>query len=124
MAIGVRCLRYVMETVVTASPNEPVPPAPMDSDQHATPKWRERVAALKNIPPVMRMVWDAAPGVITSTLICRTLVALIPLAALAVTRVIVNDIVDFRAGNGALPHNFWWLVALVGSPGTELEFAL
>jgi ATP-binding cassette, subfamily B, bacterial len=88
----------------------------MDSDQHATPKWRERVAALKNIPPVMRMVWDAAPGVITSTLICRTLVALIPLAALAVTRVIVNDIVDFRAGNGALPHNFWWLVAL--------EFAL
>jgi hypothetical protein len=60
----------------------------------------------------MRMVWDAAPGVITSTLICRTLVALIPLAALAVTRVIVNDIVDFRAGHGALPHNFWWLVAL------------
>lgn len=112
MAIGVRCLRYVMETAVTASPTEPVPPPSVGSDQHATPKWRERVAALKNVPPVMRMVWDAAPGVITSTLICRTLVALIPLAALAVTRVIVNDIVDFRAGHGALPHNFWWLVAL------------
>jgi ATP-binding cassette subfamily B protein len=101
-----------METAVTASPTEPVPPPSVGSDQHATPKWRERVAALKNVPPVMRMVWDAAPGVITSTLICRTLVALIPLAALAVTRVIVNDIVDFRAGHGALPHNFWWLVAL------------
>jgi len=30
---------------------------------------------------------------------------------LAVTRVIVNDIVDFRAQGGSLPHNFWWLVA-------------
>jgi ATP-binding cassette, subfamily B, bacterial len=81
-----------------------------------TPKWRERVAALKNIPPVLRMVWHAAPGVIISSLVYRVLVALIPLAALAVTRVIVNDIVDFRHNGGTLPHNFWWLVAL--------EFAL
>ncbi len=58
------------------------------------------------------MVWDAAPGVIAAGLACRIIVALIPLAALAVTRVIVNDIVDFRAHGGALPHNFWWLVAL------------
>src|SRR6202011_5613671 len=77
-----------------------------------TPKWRERVAALKNIPPVLRMVWEAAPGVIAAGLVCRVIVALIPLAALAVTRVIVNDIVDFRARGGVLPHNFWWLVAL------------
>jgi len=98
-----------METSVTASPTEPVPqgtPAgPLQT--HATPKWGERVAALKNIPPVLRMVWEAAPGVITSSIVCRVLVALIPLAALAVTRVIVNDIVDFRAQGGSLPHNFW-----------------
>jgi ATP-binding cassette, subfamily B, bacterial len=84
--------------------------------QDPTPRWRERVAALKNIPPVLRMVWEAAPKVIVSSVACRVLIALIPLAALAVTRVIVNDIVDLLSGKGALPHNFWWLVAL--------EFAL
>ena len=44
------------------------------------------------------------------------LVALIPLAALYVTKVIVNDIVDYRQHQTALPHNFWYLVGL--------EFAL
>jgi ATP-binding cassette, subfamily B, bacterial len=103
-----------MGTQVTDGLSGPVPPQSLASNHHegASPKWRERVAALKNIPPVLRMVWEAAPGVIAAGLACRVIVALIPLAALAVTRVIVNDIVDFRAHGGALPHNFWWLVAL------------
>jgi ATP-binding cassette subfamily B protein len=78
-----------------------------------TPRWRERVAALKNIPPIFRIVWEAAPKVIVSSVTCRVLAALIPLAVLAVTRVIVNDIVDFRNGKlASLPANFWYLVAL------------
>ena len=103
-----------METQVSDGLEEPVPQENVvgSSQGIATPKWRERFAALKNMPPVLRMVWEAAPGVIAAGLAARVLVALIPLAALAVTRVIVNDIVDFRAHGGALPHNFWWLVAL------------
>ena len=90
--------------------------ATVSSSVELTPKWRERVAALKNMPPVFRMVWEAAPSVIVASLICRVLVALIPLAALYVTKVIVNDIVDYRQHQTALPHNFWYLVGL--------EFAL
>jgi ATP-binding cassette, subfamily B, bacterial len=103
-----------MDSSVPASPTEPVPQGPLVGPklEDATPKWAERVQALKNMPPVLRMVWEAAPGVITATLVCRILVALIPLAALEVTRVIVNDIVDYRSRLGGLPHNFWWLVAL------------
>src|SRR5215813_1892044 len=82
-----------------------------------TPKWRERVAALQNIPPIFRIVWEAAPKVIVSSVTCRVLAALIPLGVLAITKVIVNDIVDFRQGRlSALPANFWYLVVL--------EFAL
>jgi hypothetical protein len=102
LAIGVRCLGYVMQTRSTDSLTAPEPLAG-SKPEDATPKWRERVAALKNVPPIFRMVWEAAPGVITSSLVCRILVALIPLAALAVTRVIVNDIVDFRSQRNALP---------------------
>ena len=77
-----------------------------------TPRWRDRVAALKNIPPILHIVWEAAPKVIVSTVVCRVLAALIPLAVLAVTRVIVNDIVDHRNHGAALPGNFWYLVGL------------
>ncbi len=80
--------------------------------QDPTPRWRERIAALKNFPPVLRMVWEAAPKVIVSSLACRVIAALLPLAVLAVTRVIINDIVDFTTHRSALPGNFWWLVAL------------
>jgi ATP-binding cassette, subfamily B, bacterial len=80
--------------------------------QDPTPRWRERIAALKNFPPVLRMVWEAAPKVIVSSLACRVIAALLPLAALAVTRVIINDIVGFTTHRNALPANFWWLVAL------------
>jgi ATP-binding cassette subfamily B protein len=84
--------------------------------QDPTPRWRERFAALKNIPPVLRMVWEAAPRVIVASITCRVLAALIPLAALAVTRVIVNDIFNLLNHGSTLPQHFWWLVAL--------EFAL
>jgi ATP-binding cassette subfamily B protein len=78
-----------------------------------TPRWRERVAALKNIPPIFRIVWEAAPKVIVSSVTCRVLAALIPLAVLAITKIIVNDIVDFRDGKlASLPAYFWYLVAL------------
>jgi ATP-binding cassette subfamily B protein len=112
-----------METAGTDSQAGPlidqVSQAPVASDSPSpdiTPRWRERVAALKNMPPIFRMVWEAAPGVIVASLACRVLVALIPLAALYVTKVIVNDIVDYRQHQAALPHNFWYLVGL--------EFAL
>jgi ATP-binding cassette subfamily B protein len=71
------------------------------------------VAALKNIPPIFGIVWEAAPKVIVSSVTCRVLAALIPLAVLAITKIIVNDIVDFRDGKlASLPANFWYLVAL------------
>ncbi len=81
-------------------------------NQDPTPRWRERIAALKNFPPVLRMVWEAAPKVIVSSLTCRVIAALLPLAVLAVTRVIINDIVGLTTHRSALPANFWWLVVL------------
>ena len=84
--------------------------------QDPTPRWRERVAALKNIPPVLRMVWEAAPKVIVSSLIFRVTAALLPLAVLAVTRVIIDDVFGFKTHLRDLPARFWWLVGL--------EFAL
>ena len=76
------------------------------------PRWRERLQALKNIPPVLSMVWEAAPKVIVASMTLRIVTALLPLAVLKVTQVIIDDVYNLTARHTALPHYFWWLVAL------------
>src|SRR5437868_5093886 len=72
------------------------------------PRWRERLNAMSNVPPVFRMVWEAAPGIVTSGMIFRFAAALLPLAMLAVTRVIIDSIYAFTSHQKALPRMFWW----------------
>jgi ATP-binding cassette subfamily B protein len=76
------------------------------------PKWRERLIALKNIPPVMHFVWESAPHVVVASVSLRVTAALIPLSMLAVTRVIIDAIYRHTASNAPLPGSFWWLVVL------------
>ena len=84
--------------------------------QNPTPKWQERLRALRNIPPVLRLVWEAAPVVIVCSLAFRVVAALVPLAVLKVTQVIIDAVYNYTAHGRALPHSFWWMVGL--------EFAL
>lgn len=76
------------------------------------PKWRERLVALRNVPPVMRFVWEAAPRVVVASVSLRVTAALIPLSMLAVTRVIIDAIYQHTASHSPLPGSFWWLVVL------------
>jgi ATP-binding cassette, subfamily B, bacterial len=72
--------------------------------------WGTRLQALKNIPPVLKIIWDSSPAVVTWGLILRGIVALSPLALLAVGRLIIKA-VDVASGTPLRPH-FWWLVGL------------
>src|SRR5579864_5510090 len=76
------------------------------------PRWRERLQALRNIPPVLSMVWEAAPRVIVASVTLRVMTALLPLAVLKVTQVIIDNVYNLTAHHQALSHYFWWLVAL------------
>jgi ATP-binding cassette subfamily B protein len=86
--------------------------------QTPTPKWRERMQALRNIPPVLKIVWEAAPRVIAAELVFRVVAALIPLGVLAVGRLIIDDVHVYISHQGNLPGHFWWLVVL------EFAFAI
>ncbi len=68
--------------------------------------------ALKNVPSFFNMVWAAAPVVVTSSLVCRLLAAMVPLGVLAVTRLIIDSINHLTLHHVPLPRGFWWLVAL------------
>jgi ATP-binding cassette, subfamily B, bacterial len=87
-------------------------PAAEPIAQAPHPRWSDRLKALKNIPPVMRFVWDASPSMVIAEVSLRVVTALIPLSMLAVTRVIIDAIYQHTAHQTALPPSFWWMVAL------------
>src|SRR2546426_12342978 len=78
--------------------------------------WNDRLRALKNIPPVVRMVWDSGPAVVALGSVLRVAAALIPLSMLAVARLVIDAIVGRGAGPQSPPHNLWW----GGAPGFAL----
>ncbi len=88
-----------------------IAPSSRDS-QHLLPKWRERIRGLNNAPALFKMVWESAPTVVASGLFLRLIISLIPVAMLAVTRVIIDSIYGLTSQHRALPALFWWLVAL------------
>jgi ATP-binding cassette, subfamily B, bacterial len=73
---------------------------------------RGRLKALRNIPPVLRMVWESGRAVVAAGLTLRVLSALVPLALLAVTRWIIDAVVAHVARGQPLMPYFWWLVGL------------
>src|SRR5580698_11591222 len=69
--------------------------------------WGERLAALKNLPGVMRLIWDAAPRVVAGALLFRLIVALVPLGILTVSRRII-DLINFRVTGAAHDQSRLW----------------
>lgn len=84
--------------------------------QSSASAWRDRVQALKNIPPVLKIVWNSGPGVVSAGLIFRILVSVIPVSTAAVTGIIVDLIKTIVSNKSQPTSHLWWLVAL--------EFAL
>src|SRR5580658_3371060 len=71
--------------------------------------WQERFRALHHIPSLIRIVWGSGPTVVCGVLVARLVAALIPLAMLAVSKMILDAVQAHYAGR-ALPEHFWWLV--------------
>ena len=72
--------------------------------------WRDRLSALRNLPPVLRILWDSGPSVVVWGLMIRVIVATLPIAIAKVAALILQDIADVLRGQ-VLPHDFWILVA-------------
>ncbi len=73
--------------------------------------WHERLAALGQIPPVLKIVWESGPAVVTFGIIVRVFSALLPIALLAVSKLIIDNIVNVVAHHQPVSNRFWWLVA-------------
>src|SRR5580658_8136328 len=94
---------------------------PGESQSDNPPKpgnaWAERVRALKNVPPVLRFVWESGPSVVFWNLAIRIIVAFLPVGIGIVGRFIIDGVNQIRLHN-PLPQHFWWLV------GAEMGLAV
>ena len=72
--------------------------------------WKQRVHALRNIPPLLSIVWNSGRGVVTAAMLGRLLGALVPLSMLTVSKRILDAVQAHYTGH-PLPVNFWYLVA-------------
>ncbi len=77
--------------------------------------WRERLNALQNVPPVLRILWESGPSVVCWGLALRIIVAVLPFGIAKVAAWIIGDIAGVLRGQ-PLAQNFWTLVA------TEVAF--
>jgi ATP-binding cassette subfamily B protein len=72
--------------------------------------WRERLSALRNMPPVLRILWESGPAVVSWGIALRVVVAILPFGIAKVAQYIITDIAGVLRGT-PLPANFWTIVA-------------
>ena len=86
------------------------PPLPHRPAAETT--WRERLTSLRNIRPLLRMVWETSPPLLVTTAVLRLFRALLPVAILWVSKLILDAVVArISRGSGTL-ETVWKLVAI------------
>lgn len=80
--------------------------------------WRDRLQALKNIPPVLKIVWESGRAVVVLGLVTRVVVALVPLAIAYVTKLLIDQTLAIVHHQAPL-NNYLWILA-----GAEFSLAI
>jgi ATP-binding cassette, subfamily B, bacterial len=86
----------------------PVPPKPEELPQ----TWRARILALRNVPPLLRLVWQTSPGLCVATLALRLVASLLPLAMLWIPKLIIDLVVRAIGGQHIAKPQIFKLLAL------------
>ncbi|GAB3976706.1 ABC transporter ATP-binding protein [Spirosoma terrae] len=87
------------------------------SDNKEQISWRERFAALGNLPAFFRLVWETSPGLFLGNAALRLIRAAIPAATLYVGKLIIDQVVLLTKQSGGtnpdsdIVNYLWWLVA-------------
>jgi ATP-binding cassette subfamily B protein len=73
--------------------------------------WQERLSALRNVPAVLKIVWDSGPAVVVFGLVSRLFASFLPVVLLWITKLIIDGIVRAVSIHQPVQPGFWWLVA-------------
>ena len=82
----------------------------MKDREDAENPWRDRLSALRNMPPVLRILWESGRAVVSWGIGLRVVVAILPFGVAKVAQYIITDIAAVLRGQ-PLAADFWKLVA-------------
>ena len=85
--------------------------APIPEDERPR-GWRERVAALRYLPALLRLVWQTHRRYTVAMIVLRLLRAFVPVAGLWVAKLIIDQVVHLASTPGASLAPLWRVVAL------------
>jgi ATP-binding cassette subfamily B protein len=89
-----------------------VGPGPATADGTPSPTLRERVAALRYVPAMLRLVWETHRGYAVAMVVLRVVRAGVPVATLWVAKLIVDEVIAAARRGGSDLDRLWSLVAL------------
>ncbi|MGA2354196.1 MAG: ABC transporter ATP-binding protein [Terriglobales bacterium] len=84
----------------------------MSADPEFHNGWRERVTALRNVPAVLRFVWESGRTVVVLGLISRVIASLLPPALFWVSKLIIDAIYRILTTHSPVGTRLWWLVGV------------
>src|SRR5688572_13457028 len=75
---------------------------------------RERVGAMRNVPPFLRLIWQTSRSLTLTTLVLRLMRALLPVATLYVGKLIIDEVVRLaQSPSSASDLSGWWSSGLL-----------
>jgi ATP-binding cassette subfamily B protein len=83
----------------------------MSGEHESGRGWRERLAALRQVPAVLGFVWESGRAVVVLGLIARVVSAMLPPALFWVSKLIVDAIFGILTTHQSAGARLWWLVA-------------
>jgi ATP-binding cassette subfamily B protein len=86
-------------------------PAPLGRRRAEPAGWKEKLAALRYVPPLFQLIWRTHRGYATAMIALRALSSVIPVTAFWVGKLILDSVIAARAGTGDLAQ-VWRYVAI------------
>ncbi|OLB50306.1 MAG: ABC transporter ATP-binding protein [Gemmatimonadetes bacterium 13_2_20CM_2_65_7] len=84
-------------------------------DEGPPPTWSERLAALKHVPPLIRLVFQTHRGYTAAILALRVIRSFIPVAVLWIGKLIIDGVIaGMAAAHAGRTPDWWHLATLVG----------
>lgn len=82
----------------------------MSKNESFWSSWQERLSALRNVPPILKIVWQSGPSTVAFGVIARIVAALLPIGIGYIPKLIIDILDQLIKNHGPVPQRLWWLV--------------
>jgi ATP-binding cassette subfamily B protein len=90
------------------------PPRHKIPEEERPTSWRERISALRYIPPLAKLIWETHAGYAVSMMLLRVVRAFVPIATFWVGKMILDTVIAVRDHHAALSEVWKYVLLELG----------